>query len=158
MIDPHVVFLKTPKGETEIATREHKLNHALRYVLILVDGKSTVGEIFSKGAGLSNIQTALDQLAAQAFIHTFAEARQNTNTFMHDPKNEIVSLVKNMLGAHAAPVIKKLLESDDSPEALVETTNACKRLIKLAIDDKKAEDFVRRAQEIIFASTLQHRH
>lgn len=158
MIDPHVVFLKTSKGETEIATREHKLNHALRYVLILVDGKSTVDEIQSKGSGLSNIQGALDLLASQEFIRTLAEAKQANNASRHDPKDEIIYLVKKMLGAHAGPVIKKFLDSDDSPEALAATVTSCKRLIKLAIDDEKAEDFVRRAQEIIFSSALQHRH
>ena len=51
-MDPRIVFLKTQKGEAEIVTRTNKLNHALRYVLILVNGKSTVGEIMDKGAGL----------------------------------------------------------------------------------------------------------
>lgn len=158
-MDPRVVFLKTPKGETEISTREYKLNHALRYVLILVNGKSTVGEILSKGAGLPNIRDALSQLAAQQFIHTIADAaNQNSQDPYQDPKNEIIDMVKKLLGTHAAPVIRKFHESAGTTEALVETTNACKRLIKIAIDDQKAEDFARHAQEIIFSSTRQQQH
>lgn len=155
MMDPRVVFLKTKKGEEEIAIRTHKLNHALRYVLILVDGKSTVGEIQGKGDGLPNIEATLDLLAAQGFIHTVVESKQTGNIIKRDPKSEIIDLAHALLGDKARPIIKKLHEADDTPEALAQATNACKRLIKLTIDDQKAEDFVRRAQEIIFASTLQ---
>jgi hypothetical protein len=157
-MDARVVFLKTAKGETEITTRAHKLNHALRYVLILVDGKSTVGEIMSKGAGLSNITDALDQLAALDFIHTIAETKLSTQYLKQDPKTKIISMVNDLLGERAGPIIKKLHVSDESPEALEQSITACKHLIKLTIDNKKAEDFVRRAQEIIFASTVQHRY
>ena len=154
-MDPRIVFLKTQKGETEIVTRTNKLNHALRYVLILVNGKSTVGEIMDKGAGLPKIELALDMLATQGFIYTLVESKQTSQASLRDPKSQIIALAQTLLGDDAKPIIKKLRESDNSPDALAHTTNMCKRLIKLTIDDVKAEDFVRRAQEIIFSSTIQ---
>ena len=152
-MDARLVFAKTAKGEQEITSRTYKLNHALRYALILVDGKSTVKEILDKGAGLSNLEQALNDLAASKFIHTLQEV-QSVGIVKHSPKREIMELARTMFGEKSLPVIKKLRESDDAAEALVQTTNACKRLIKLTIDDTKAEDFVRRSQEIIYTSTL----
>ena len=153
MIDQRVVFVKTSKGNEEIDQRSHKLNHGLRYVLILVNGKSTVGEILEKGAGLPAIDKALAYLATAGFIKTLAE-NAHAGFVAHNPKSEIIALAKAMLGAQATPVVKKITESSDVPEVLAQTVNTCKRLIKLAIDDEKAEEFARRSQEIIFASTI----
>jgi hypothetical protein len=157
MMDARVVFRKTEKGEQEIVSRTCKLNHALRYVLILVDGESTVGQILGKGAGLPEIETALDYLAASGFIQTTVEANlsKRGNVVKRDAKSEIIALAHALLGPQAGPVVKKIQGSDNAPEALAQTANVCKRLIKLAINDQVAEEFVRRAQEIIYTSTLQ---
>lgn len=152
-MDARVVFAKTEKGDAEISTRTYKLNHALRYALILVDGKSTVGQILAKGAGLPHIELALDQLATAGFIRTLTQATQPV-LVKRDPKGELIALAHSMLAGQAGPIVKKLTESDNTPDALVQTANACKRLIKLAIDENKAEEFLRQAQEIIYASTL----
>jgi len=152
-MDARLVFVKTAKGEEELALRTFKLNHALRYVLILVDGKSTVKEILDKGAGLPNMEQALNYLATGDFVVTLQQVK-NTSRVQHSPRSEIIELAQSMFGDKAAPIVKKLRETSDATDALVQTTNACKRLIKLTIDDKKAEDFVRRSQEIIYASTL----
>lgn len=152
-MDARLVFAKTAKGENEILSRTFKLNHALRYALILVNGKSTVKDILDKSAGLPNMERALDYLASTEFIHTLQEV-QRTGHVQRDPKSEIIALAHSMFGDQANPVIKKLSAADNSPEALSQTTNECKRLIKLTIDDQHAEDFVRRSQEIIYASTL----
>ena len=158
MIDPHIIFLKTEKGETEFSTRTYKLNHALRYVLILVNGKATVSDIQGKGAGLCNIEEALGQLAAQGFIQTTAEQVPQTHASTQSPKHEIIALAKSLLGTDAGPVIRKLQEAADTPEALTQATTACRRLIKLAIDAQKADDFNRHAQEIIYSSALRLAH
>lgn len=156
MMDARVVFQKTAKGDQEIASRAYKLNHALRYVLILVDGESTVGEILAKGAGLPEIEIALDYLASSGFIQTTAEALIKPGMAVkRDAKSDIIALAHTLLGANAGPVVRKIQDSDEEPEVLAQTTNVCKRLIKLAINDQKAEEFVRRAQEIIYTSRLQ---
>ena len=156
MMDARVVFRKTNKGDVEIASRTYKLNPALRYVLILVDGESTVGQILAKGAGLPEIETALDYLAASGFIQTTVEANLKSGVVVkRDAKSDIIALARALLGAQAGPVVRKLQDADNAPEALAQTANVCKRLIKLAINDQKADEFVRRAQEIIYASTLQ---
>lgn len=158
MMDPHLVFLKTEKGEAEFSTRAYRLNHALRYVLILVNGKSTVDEIRSKGAGLPNVDETLSQLAELGFIHTQSASKPRSSAFANNPKGELIALAHEILGIQAAAVIKKLNASAETTQALTETATACKRLIKLAIDDHKAADFERRAQEIIFSSSARPNH
>ena len=153
MISKNVVFVKTSKGNEEIVQRTHKLNHGLRYVLILVNGKSTVGEILEKGAGLPAIDQTLEYLATSGFIETISENTQ-TKRGAFSPKTEIIALAQAMLGAQATPVVKKFTEANDEPDALTQTATICKRLIKLAIDEKKADEFARRAQEIIFSSKI----
>ena len=155
-MDSHVVFVKTEKGEAEIVSRAHKLNHGLRYALILVDGKSTVGEILTKSAGLPQIELALTQLATNGFIRTLIEAKK-PQIAARDPKGELIALARSLLGNQAGTIEKKLRESESSPDALAQTASACKRLIKLSIDEQKAEEFLSRAQEIIYASSL-HAH
>lgn len=157
MIGKHVVFVKTTKGNEEIEQRTHKLNHGLRYVLILVNGKSTVGEILGKGEGLPAIDQTLEYLATSGFIETISDTiSENTQTkrSAFSPKSEIIALAQAMLGPQATPVVKKFTETNDEPDALTDTAMTCKRLIKLAIDDKKADEFARRAQEIIFSSRI----
>ena len=158
MIDPRLVFLKTEKGEVEFSTRAYKLNHALRYVLILVNGKSTVDEIRSKGAGLPNVDETLSQLAELGFIDSQIASKPSSSAFANNPKSELIALAHEILGTQAAAVIKKLIASDETTQALAETTTACKRLIKLAIDDHKAGDFERRAQEIIYSTSARPQH
>lgn len=157
MIGKNVVFVKTSKGNEEIIQRTHKLNHGLRYVLILVNGKSTVGEILEKGAGLPAIDQALEYLATSGFIETISDTvseNKQTKRGAFSPRTEIIALAQAMLGAQATPVVKKFSEANDEPDALTQTATICKRLIKLAIDEKKADEFARRAQEIIFASKI----
>ena len=158
MIDPDLIFRKTEKGETEFSTRVYKLNHALRYVLILVNGKSTVDEIRSKGAGLPDVDATLGLLAELGFIHSNAEQKFPGTILAHNPKGELIALAQEMLGEQADIVIKKLKASEETPQALAQTATTCKRLIKLAIDDHKAGDFERRAQEIIYSSTVRAPH
>jgi len=155
-MDVGLVFTKTEKGEAEITSRQYKLNHALRYVLILVNGKSTVKEILDKGAGLPDLEPSLDYLAQAGFVQTQQDWLDTHRGQAQRPRDEIIALAHSMFGDQAGPVIKKFRASGDSPEDLVQTANACKRLIKLTIDAENAEDFMRRSQEIIFASSTRN--
>lgn len=154
-MDARVIFVRTEKGETELKSRSHGLVHGLRFILILVDGKSSVGKILEKGAGLPNISEGLEQLARDGFIRTTEEV-QRGGVQVKDPKRELILLAQTLLGKQGAGVVKKLQECKDTPEDLARTAEQCKKLIKLMIDDTKADEFVRRSNEILFlaASTI----
>lgn len=67
-MNPNSVLSKTQKGVREIETRENKLDHRLRALLIMVNGRATAGEIAKKFEQLGDIGPMIDQLLAQGFI------------------------------------------------------------------------------------------
>lgn len=67
-MNPNSVLSKTQKGVREIETRENKLDHRLRALLIMVNGRATAGEIARKFEQLGDIGPMIDQLVAQGFV------------------------------------------------------------------------------------------
>jgi hypothetical protein len=65
---PESILAKTAKGAREIETRENKLDHRLRALLIMVNGKASAGELAKKFEQIGDIAPMLDQLVAQGFI------------------------------------------------------------------------------------------
>ena len=69
----------------------------------------------------------------------------------------MILLAEKLLGKQGAWVVKKTQETNDNPRDLAYTAEQCKKLIKLLIDDKKADEFVRRSNELLFiATTTMH--
>lgn len=151
-MDARLVFTRTAKGEEEFQHRTYRLNPLLRRVLIMIDGQSPVSRLIERGTGLSDVPTALQILAAEGFISTTEEATRS-GVALSDPKAEIIALARSLLGDQSGKVVKKIEEAGNSPEALSQAADACRKLIKLFIDENKAEEFVRRAKEILFAAT-----
>lgn len=151
-MDARLVFVRTPKGEEEFQHRTHRLAQALRFVLIMIDGRSPVSRLLEKGSALTDVPTALNTLASEGFISTTEEAGRR-GTGVGDPRAEMIALARALLGPQSAKVVKKIEEAGNSPEALSQAADACRKLIKLFIDDAKAEEFVRRAKEILYANS-----
>lgn len=151
-MDPRLVFVRTAKGEQEFEHRTHGLSQALRRVLILVDGKSPVSRIMERGLGVPDIEGALTTLAAEGYIATAEEAGRR-GLGVGDPKLELAALARTLLGSQSAKVVKKIEESGATPQELSATIESCRKLIKLFIDETKADEFARRAQELLFSST-----
>lgn len=154
-MDAQLVFALTTKGQEEFQHRTYHLNQVLRRVLIMIDGKSSVGRLIERGTGLSDVPTALQILASEGFIRTVEEANRGA-TGVGDPKLEMIALARGLFGEQSAKVVKKIEDAANSPEALGQAIDACRKLIKLFIDEGKAEEFSRRAKEILFASTGKH--
>jgi hypothetical protein len=151
-MDPRLVFVRTAKGEEEFERRSHGLAHMLRRVLILVDGKSPVSRILERALGVPDVEAALATLAQEGYIATAEEAGRRGRA-VGDPKAELIALARSLLGAQSGTVVKKIEESGQSPQELAATIDSCRKLIKLFIDDAKAEEFARSAHELLFSST-----
>lgn len=151
-MDNRLVFVRTPKGEDEFQHRTYHLARALRFVLIMIDGKSPVARLMEKGGAMTDVPTALHALASEGFISTVEEAGRH-GVAVGDPKAEMIALARSLLGAQSAKVVKKIKEAGDSPEALSQAADGCRKLIKLFIDDAKADEFARRSKEILYASS-----
>lgn len=142
-MDPKKVYQKTSKGEEELRTRKYNIPQNLRQILIFVDGKSNITKILEKAAGFPNVGQSLEELAVQGFIH-FDE----TVTFA-SIKEELIATAQQILGADAEKVIAKIKDAPDTKEGLQATTNSCMKLVKLVIDEKKAEEMIRKCSEIM---------
>lgn len=63
-----MVFDKTDKGREEIATRKYQLAPRLRTLLVLVDGKQSVGELLKKVAGIGLTEDSIASLLNDGYI------------------------------------------------------------------------------------------
>lgn len=74
-MSPDSVLSKTQKGTREIETRENKLDHRLRALLIMVNGRATAAELAKKFEQIGDVSPMLQQLAAQGFIEAVGGAQ-----------------------------------------------------------------------------------
>ena len=64
-------------------------------------------------------------------------------------KRQLAALAMGILGDKAQKIIRKIDETEDSNAALMHTIDSCGRVIKLTIDEKKAEEFVVSAKALM---------
>jgi hypothetical protein len=62
------VLSKTAKGVEEFETRKYKLDQRSRALLIVVNGKSSAGELLKKFEAMADATKLLEQLLANGFI------------------------------------------------------------------------------------------
>lgn len=67
MLD-NIVYIKTQKGQNEIATRAHALSLRQRRLLILVDGQCDGKSLVAKAAMLGDAPDVFDDLVAKGFV------------------------------------------------------------------------------------------
>lgn len=138
------VWKKTAKGDEEINKRSFGLAPNLRRILILIDGTSDEAKIMQKGSLLpEEVKSGLQELARQEFIDTVKTVT------VADVKNEMIRIAQETLGPDAEKVIEKLKETPDDKESLVSTMNRCKKIVKMIIDEKKAEILMQRCSAVL---------
>lgn len=155
-MDKTAILAKTPKGEEEIQSRAHGLDRNLRYVLILVDGKSTVEQLINeKGVVIDGVEASLQQLIEQGFVEgvaagmTAPSAASAAGQDFAAIKAEMIAVAQEVLGNDAEKIVAKLQAAADSREGLQEAVEGCKKLVRLVIDEKKAEQLRERCSEVL---------
>jgi len=131
------VYSRTKKGEEEIQRRSHGLDLNRRRTLILINGNATVDHIRRNAAGIEDVDACLDSLLAEGFI----EARLTL-------KARLIEIAREILGEDAEKIVRKIEEAPDTPEGLKAAAEGCKKLVKLTISEKKAEEMIRRCREV----------
>lgn len=144
-MDAQLVLTKTDKGAEELRLRKHGLDRALRPVLILVDGQSTVGEVMQKGAGLPDLERCLIELELKGFIARKAHSASDIQAV----KPRLIAVAEEVLGAKAAKITAKLQKAPDTREGLLEVVAGCKKLVELLIDEDKAAVLQDRCEEVL---------
>lgn len=155
-MDLHAVVTKTKKGEEELLTRAHGLDRNLRYVLILVDGTSSVQQLVEgKGAAMSDVQGSLQRLCDEGYIAIGGVVGADEGCDVPGDRNiatikaALIATANEVLGADAPKIVAKLEAAPDSREGLQEAVNSCKKMVKLLIDEKKAEVLMARCSGVL---------
>ena len=142
-MDNSIVFAKTAKGAEEIQDRKYGIPLKLRHLLIIVDGKSNVEELLKKGAGLPDITEKLAKLEREEFI-----ASQKPG--IAEIKVKLIAIAQETLGTDANIIVKKIKAAPSTREGLQSAIDSCTKLVKLTIDEKKADELVENCRQVIF--------
>jgi len=126
-------------------SRTYGLAPGLRRVLILVDGVSDDGKILQKGAYLTDdIPAGLRQLALQEYIHD-----KVVNLTIDNAKNELIRIAQETLGTAAEKVVEIIRQAPDDKDGLTAALSRCKKLVKMVIDEKKANTLSEKCSAVL---------
>jgi len=142
-MNPKTVFKKSNKGEEEIRTRRYGISQNLRQVLIFVDGEAAVSKILEKTAGLPHVDRSLEELERQGLIEA------NGTATVGAVKNELIAMARQTLGADAEKVVAKITDAQETKQGLEAAIASCKKLVRLTIDEKKAEELINKCSELL---------
>ena len=108
------------------------------WVKVKLNGsKTNVSGVLKKGAGLADIEESLATLEKDGFIIGDESL-----------KNELIRIAEEVLGADAEKVLKKIREAPDNVEDLRAAAESCKKVVKLIISQKKAEELIERCTKV----------
>ncbi len=140
---PKTIFKKSDKGEEEIRTRKYGVSQHLRQVLIFIDGETAVSKILEKTAGLPHVDRSLEELERQGFIEADRTAT------VAAVKDELLAMARQTLGADAEKVVAKITDAQETKQGLEAAIASCKKLVRLTIDEKKAEELINKCSELL---------
>lgn len=147
------VYFRTEKGIEELAHRSKGLSSICRHVLILINGKITVGELTQRAPDSWNIQDKLTELEVAGLISngksvdtTALGEKESADQLSKEtpaidgstPKGALMLAAEKALGGSATKVIERIKNSDEDDDALKATTDACVKLVTLVISESKA--------------------
>jgi len=151
-MNPDTVYAKTEKGKERFDARDIPTN--LRHALILVDGRSTLKELLKKGEGLELLEDSLEMLEEMGLMAPVGAIAAMSPTIKSAAggssiKRQLAALAIGLLGDQSQKIIRKINETEDSNTALMHTIDSCGKVIKLTIDEIKAEEFVVAARALM---------
>lgn len=149
-------YAKSAKGREEIEHRGRALTQGQRAVLILLDGKSTLRELLNRYRTIPTFADDVRLLFDQGYVEDAAPPTAEAPAQDGDAGSEgrllqLIALATRLLGDHAAGVIARLQKAGDRREDLTACLDACYKLIRLTIDEGKAEQFRQHSRRLIGA-------
>ena len=150
---PDMILFRTRKGEEMLLGHGHEISTNQRRALIVIDGKTTVSNLEKTVFWVSDVIVALKELYALGLIHDdvstiHSEASQAGGAGLL-LKTQLAAIAKELLGSNAERIIKKVEETEGTPDALEQALLSCKKLIKLTISEELAEAFLQRGRKVI---------
>ncbi len=145
MLEGDPVIRRTEKGEEELKTRKYGLPVRMRGVLVLVDGTSSLQKIKAKAYGMPDVDSAIESLLAEGYIESVADFEDGVAVL----KSRLIEAAGDVLGVKAEKVISRIEDAPDDIEGLRAAVEGSVKLVKLTIDEKKADELMKKAEEIL---------
>lgn len=165
-----MILTKTRKGQEELALRSGALAQKQRSMLILIDGKTLITDLKLKYSFFSNFNEQLEWLLEHGYVEAIATGSRTTGTpvtnaplgstkpMTSSGRDALITLSRELLGNHASSVVQRLQDTPDSPDELLMALQRCHKLIRLSIDEKKAEQFLRQGSTLLDSVSISHLH
>ncbi|SRR6266581_4601959 len=168
MGDLTLAYRKTPAGREELASKQLGLARDVRNLLIVVDGRRSVG-IFANAIDCTaeRVAALVDELLRLGLIEAPDPAPAATRAARPDAaaasgamaarqpvdaetlRQRLTDLARATFGAQAKPVLDKINKAASSHNGLVAAVEGSVRLAKLTIDDRRAAAFAAEAAKIL---------
>lgn len=143
------IYIKTAKGQEEVATRAFKLPSRVRTLLVMVDGKTSGAQIVANTAALGDSAAYFRLLVEEGFIEPVAaSARESSEAPAQDvkkPPKALVQEVSHMITEILGPAGDSLtlrLEKSPSLEDFARLVEQARGVIESSAGKKKGDQFL----------------
>ena len=163
-MDSTTIFVKTGKAVSELAQRTGDLPQKLRPVLIVVDGKTELAELLRQYSSIPDFKEHLTWMLQNGFIQPLVAGmagasvgvgiQQSHKSSAGPISAALIDLAHELLGVQADGVVKRLQDTEETREALTHTLDRCHKLIRLSIDESKAEQFLSLGTKLLASTSL----
>jgi hypothetical protein len=144
-MDLQAIYVKTAKGQEELATRAYKLPSRVRNLLVMVDGMATGEHLVETTAILGNSADFFSLLLEEGFIEPLGPAStQATGKPAPAPNKELVHFVSRLVTDLLGPAGDSLtlrLEKAGSLEEFAKHAEHCREVVENAVGKKKGDQF-----------------
>ncbi len=131
----NTIYKRTVKGDEEIKKRTFKLSHALRFVLILVDGKASADHIVSRSSEQWKPVQCLFELENQGFIEN-VDSKAPPSANFGQLKQDLISAIQRQLPKNNTKLINKILNAEMKKKPISDAIDSNCIFIKLTISEK----------------------
>jgi hypothetical protein len=156
---PGDILRRTAEGSEEIDAKRHKLPSRARYLLFMLDGRKSVGQLSSECAQFGDVPSLLTELVARGLAEFLDRApgkasppaaERDWRPAMQDrsergglqaAKRELAVFVENALGTDGKELIERISSCHGEKE-LEEILEICRGIVSAVAGERKAEQFV----------------
>jgi hypothetical protein len=138
------IYVKTAKGQEELATRTFQLPSRVRTLLVMVDGKTSAEQLVANTAALGDSATFFAMLVEGGFVEEVAATTSAQTQSVKPPPKELVRAVSKMVTDILGPdgdSITLRMEKKVSLEEFANLVEQCRLVIENAAGKKKGDAF-----------------
>ena len=146
-MDKNDLFVRTAKGDQEIATQANKLPIKHRSVLIMIDGKNTEAALQAKLSGMFDGKAILSDLESHGFIMRQTGAKPalkafepSLNALNTEAKKFMIDSIYQVLGPEGDSMVSRIEKCKNNKD-LSMMVDMCRDTMAGLGKKKRAEEF-----------------